>query len=39
VEVGTSYTHLWPTVIEVQNGKITYMDFYEDAETILTEEE
>lgn len=39
VEVGTSYTKLWPTIIEVQNGKIIYIDFYEDVETLLTGEE
>ena len=38
-EVGTSYTELWPTILEVQNGKITYMDFYEDAEHTLTGDE
>ena len=39
VEVGTSYTNFWPTIIEVQDGKITYMDFYEDKEQLLTGEE
>lgn len=38
-EVGTSYTELWPTIIEVQNGKITYLDWYEDSETLLTGDE
>jgi hypothetical protein len=38
-EIGTSYTTLWPTIIEVQNGKITYMDWPEDAEPILTGDE
>ena len=32
---GTSYTTLWPVRIEVQNGKITHMDFYEDADPII----
>ena len=38
-EIGTSYTTLWPTIIEVQNGKITYMDWPVDAEPILTGDE
>ncbi len=38
-EVGTSYTFLYPTIIEVQNGKITYLAFYEDAERTLTGDE
>lgn len=38
-EVGPVYAKLWPTRIEVQNGKITYMDFYEDARRVLTGEE
>ena len=38
-EIGTSYTTLWPTIIEVQNGKITYMDWPEDTEPILTGDE
>jgi ketosteroid isomerase-like protein len=25
------YTRLWPVKVEVQNGKIAFMDFYEDA--------
>ena len=33
-EEGPMYTKLWPVVIEVQNGKITYMDFFEDATLI-----
>ena len=32
---GTSYIELWPTIIEVQNGKIIHMDIYEDSETII----
>lgn len=38
-EVGTLFTKLWPVKIKVQNGKITYMDFYEDAQTVRTGEE
>ena len=38
-EIGTSYTTLWPTIIEVQNGKITYMDWPEDTEPMLTGDE
>ncbi len=38
-EIGTSYTTLWPTIIEVQNRKITYMDWPEDTEPILTGDE
>jgi len=43
VEVGTttkgeSYTSLFPVIIEVQNGKITHMDFYEDADPIIGDE-
>lgn len=30
-ELGEIVTTLWPVVIEVKDGKITYMDFYEDA--------
>ena len=32
-------TKLWPTIIEVRNGKITYMDFYEDAVRVTAGEE
>ena len=32
-------TKLWPTIIEVRNGKITYMDFYEDAVRVPAGEE
>ena len=32
-------TKLWPTTIEVRNGKITYMDFYEDAVRVPAGEE
>ena len=35
---GTSYIELWPVIIEVQNGKITNLDFYEDSETIIGDE-
>ena len=35
---GTSYDKLWPTIIEVQNGKIIHMDFYEDKEVIIGDE-
>jgi hypothetical protein len=30
---------LWPVVIEVKNGKITYMDFYEDATWVFIRDE
>jgi len=30
-ELGAASTTLWPIVIEVKDGKITYMDFYEDS--------
>jgi hypothetical protein len=30
-EVSSMSTSLWPIVIEVKNGKITFMDFYEDS--------
>jgi ketosteroid isomerase-like protein len=35
---GESYTELWPTNIEVENGKITYIEWYEDSETIIGDE-
>ncbi len=35
---GESYTTLFPTIIEVQNGKITHMDIYEDADPIIGDE-
>jgi ketosteroid isomerase-like protein len=38
-EVGPAYTKLWPTIIEVRNGKITYMDYYEDAVRVPAGEE
>ena len=38
-EVGPVYTKLWPAIIEVRNGKITYMDYYEDAVRVPTGEE
>jgi hypothetical protein len=38
-EVYTLNTNLWPVIIEVQNGKITYMDFYENLTTVPTGEE
>ena len=38
-EVGPVYTKLWPVIIEVRNGKITYMDYYEDAVRVSAGEE
>jgi len=38
-EVYTKNTNLWPVILEVQNGKITYMDFYENLTTVPTGEE
>ena len=32
---GTSYDALWPTIIEVQNGKIIHLDIYENKEVII----
>jgi hypothetical protein len=32
VEFRTGLTKLWPTNIEVQNGKITHLDWYEEPE-------
>jgi ketosteroid isomerase-like protein len=32
---GASYIELRPGIIEVQKGKITHMDIYEDSETII----
>jgi len=37
--VGPAYTKLWPTIIEVRNGKITYMDFYEEPVRVPAGEE
>jgi len=37
--VGPAYTKLWPTIIEVRNGKITYMDFYEEPVRVHAGEE
>ena len=34
VEFRSVYNKLWPTTIEVQKGKITLIDWYEDAETV-----
>ena len=38
-ELGAVSANLWPVVIEVKNGKITYMDFYEDATRVPIGEE
>ena len=38
-QVSKTFTELWPVIIEVQNGKITNLDFYEDAEIIVTIDE
>ncbi len=38
-EVYAKNTRLWPVIIEVQNGKITYLDFYENATTVPNGEE
>ena len=38
-EVYAKNARLWPVIIEVQNGKITYLDFYENATTVPTGEE
>ncbi len=38
-EAGPAYTKLWPAVIEVRNGKITYMDFYEEPVRVPAGEE
>ena len=35
---GTSYIELFPGIIEVQNGKITHLEIYEDSETIIGDE-
>ena len=32
---GASYSLLWPVKAEIQKGKITYMDFYENATTVF----
>ena len=37
--VGPAYTKLWPIVIEVRNGKITNIDFYEDPVRVPAGEE
>jgi hypothetical protein len=37
VDEGTIYTKLWPVKAEIRKGRITYIDFYEDATTVLTE--
>lgn len=34
---GSALTKLWPMKVEIRRGKITYMDFYEDATTVSTE--
>ncbi len=31
---GANYTLLWPVKVEIRKGKITYMDFYENATTV-----
>ena len=34
---GPALTKLWPMKVEIRRGKITYMDFYEDATTVPTD--
>jgi hypothetical protein len=36
-DAGAIYTKIWPVKVEIRKGKITYMDFYEDATTVPTE--
>jgi len=38
-EIFKTHSKLWPAIIEVQNGKITYLDFYEDGTTVFAGEE
>lgn len=38
-EVGAIYTEIYPTRVEVHDGKITYLDFYEEEERVRTGEE
>jgi hypothetical protein len=38
-EIGAIYTNIYPTIIEVQDGKIVYMDWFEESELVRTGEE
>jgi hypothetical protein len=38
-EVDSIFTQLCPTKMEVHDGKITLLDFYEDSQSVRTEEE